>query len=120
MLRPSSRPSLVAGSKPGGNNMDNLDEFDKAYDNLESVQPLGQQKARIANHEEPSLRFWKIRKRSTEEIARELTNPKNSIENAIGVAGYHPQNSYLGTAGGIPKILEGPQQVSGLRRQTSL
>mmetsp|Transcript_5048 Transcript_5048/g.11372 ORF Transcript_5048/g.11372 Transcript_5048/m.11372 type:complete len:106 (-) Transcript_5048:368-685(-) len=76
MLRPSSRPSLVAGSKPGGNNMDNLDEFDKAYDNLESVQPLGQQKARIANHEEPSLRFWKIRKRSTEEIARELTNPK--------------------------------------------
>ena len=89
MLSPRSRASSLGSQS-------SLNDFEDAYElePIEVAQP-DKQKGRILNYKEPSARFRKMRKRTTEQLTAELqrdTSPsKNSasmLEDTIGLAGY--------------------------------
>ncbi|VEU34586.1 unnamed protein product [Pseudo-nitzschia multistriata] len=80
--------SMLRNSEKNGSSCGGIGEDDN--DSYELV-PV-QNDNRIENYKEPSLRFAKIRARSSEALAAELQNfPKpspTSVEDAIGMAGY--------------------------------
>jgi len=85
MLRPRSRASSMASSVCSSQNLDFEDAFE--------LEPIDhpEHKPKIANHKEPSMRFKRMQRRSTEELTAELRRqPRNAnaLEDAIGLAGY--------------------------------
>eukprot|EP00535_Pseudo-nitzschia_heimii_P009764 CAMPEP_0197190734 /NCGR_PEP_ID=MMETSP1423-20130617/22205_1 /TAXON_ID=476441 /ORGANISM="Pseudo-nitzschia heimii, Strain UNC1101" /LENGTH=795 /DNA_ID=CAMNT_0042643187 /DNA_START=236 /DNA_END=2623 /DNA_ORIENTATION=- len=89
MLHPRSRTSSI-GSQSSLNDYEDTAELET----IEVAQPI-KQKGRILNHKQPSARFRKIRKRTTEQLTADLQKeapPNNNsaavLEDTIGLAGY--------------------------------
>ena len=99
MEKPASmlrRPSGSSSSKPSSRaNSEGGADDDNAVAIIEP-QIDHDRKTKITNHKEPSLRFHKIRKRSSQEIEAELKKSRindpslqhSALEDAIGMAGY--------------------------------
>ena len=89
MLRNSLKngPSSSTGSRVSWRDTD-----DDSHElvSQENTNHSSRTKAKIANHKEPSLRFKRIRSRSTEELATDLQQfPKPpAVEDVIGMGGY--------------------------------
>jgi hypothetical protein len=94
MLRPRSRASSLGSNssfqrpRSRSSSFGSLDSFEDAYE-LEPLETPKNPRDRIQNLKETSMRFRKIRRRTSEELAAELQKPSaEAIENAIGMAGY--------------------------------